>query len=551
MSASPPVWLLDLTIGGRTERFATRPFVVSTAAGVELQYREGLSEIALDLSADLGDGELSTAVSVFSTALEGVSTTTGGWARLVLALHQLEGSGAVLRRWTPGTNIESARTMLSGFAESVEFGGVGEPLEFTLRRLLFAGDRPMLNPVARVDAETWPLIVAAGINSDDKIQGALYPLIIGYPGDDTGKPFPGLSQTPASPGLLAQWRAGLGLDDYLVISDGVIDAEEVRVFDYGEDPRTFDDRSVIQVEDLLGRTVSATQFATPSAINPIGGHAYYVGFSTANGKGGGVKRPRGAGVLRGLGEVIAYLLDRFTGVELQDVDERLNAWLIDTWINEGGVGAWEWIASELTPLAPFRLVQGRTGLAVRLMDWEAKPGDAVARFDVTLRQAERVSGIRFASASSIRNQVTVEFRPDRDSGSYLDTRTLGPSHSLTDPRILGSTLSATSVERLGGIDVGIREAVIQSSHITSPATAILAARYMLAERALPSGRVQLKAPIGLEDRIDPTDPIIVHDPEIGLVERVGLVERLTPRESDTLMTVAIIDDPTTFTRAEI
>jgi hypothetical protein len=181
MTAPAPVWLLELTINGRVERFATRSSIVADD-GVELQFREGLAELSFTLAAIDAGGEISVPITIDADALENVrlerdDLRAGGWAALVAALHDIEGAEGILYRWTPGTTIGEARVMLRGFAEEVEHGGRLEPLVFTLRRLLFAGSRPVLDSQARVDASTWPILVGSNRFTDEKIIGQNYPRI--------------------------------------------------------------------------------------------------------------------------------------------------------------------------------------------------------------------------------------------------------------------------------------------------------------------------------------------------------------------------------------
>ena len=551
MTTASPVWLLDLVVDGRLERFATRGSVIATELGEDVAYREGLSEVALDLVAEVAGGEISTAISISADWLEGIEVGAAGWSRLVAAWHSLEGASAVLRRWFPGMTLERARVMLRGVVEEVEHGGRAEPLQFTLRRNLFAGSRPLLDPLARVDLETWPISAGAGIVLDVKSLGAYYPRVFGFPGDDSISPYvPGIPRA-AVPAILAQTRGNPGTGNYLVIADREIGADEVRLYDYSEDPPTADTFPVQLVEDNLGRLV-AVSIANPTPMDPELGHAFYAGFSTdAAFGGGGELRPDKSGELRGLGEIVEYLLDRHTRADVLEVDQRLDGWLLDTWINEGNLDAWDWITRELAPICPFRLFEGRLGLPVRLFDWLAHPRDAVARFDVELGQIERASGIRSRPASGVANRIVIEWKRDRATDSYVERYTLDATADPDDQRAGGSLRAAISQRRFADPatgDDGVRELVVQTPHVWDPAVAPLVARYLMAELALPPSEVTYRGEVGLEQRIDPCDPIIINDPEVGFVNRLALVSRLTPRPSDTLVALVVLDDPTTVER---
>lgn len=558
MIHDPPVWLLDLFIGGRLERFATRAVVVTNERGLDVQYREGLAEVALDLSAEVAGGEISTAISISADWLEGLEVGAAGWSRLVAAWHVLEGARATLRRWIPGTTLERARVMLRGVAEEVEHGGVAEPLVFTLRRNLFASSRPLLDPVARVDETTWPITTGAGIALDDKALGAYYPRIFGFPGDDSVVPFaPGIPRA-AAVAVMGQTRGNPGGGNFLIVADGIVAADTVRIFDYSADPTTSDIFPVELRTDNQGRTVSVVRIVNPTPIAPSFGHSFYSGWSTVAGFGGGELTPDGSRALRGLGEIVRYLLKRHSRADIVEIDGRLNAWHIDTWINEGALDAWQWITDELQPICPFRLFEGRLGLAVRLFDWAAQPSDTVARFDVGLDVGPttlvRQTPIRSRPASNVANRIVIEWKRDRATNKYIERYTLDATADPDDIRAGSSLRAAVSQRRYANADQnddGVRELVIQTPHIWDPAVVPLVARYVMAERALPSFGITYRGEVGLEQRIDPCDPILINDPEIGLVDRVALVDRLSPRPSDTLVGLLVLDDPTTIERPNL
>ena len=555
---SPPQWLLELRIDGRVERFSTQPAVV-IADGVALQFREGLADLAFTLAAIEAGGEVSVPLQIDAAALEAIrlerdGVVAGGWAALVASFHEIEGAVGTLYRWTPGTDLGAARVMLRGFAEEVEHGGPLEPLVFTLRRLLFAGSRPILAPTARVDDSTSPYSAAANIHFDAKIGGQSYPRVYGYPGvSPISLPFVGKRPYAVVPGLLSHYRSTVGGPGLVVIADGPVEASNVWVFDYSGDLFLNDLLAVIEVDDELGRTISVVNLGAPlSSLAGDPGHPYYLGF--ALGYGGGRLRRDRSGALRGMGEIIADLLAENARLDVIEVDARLDAWFVDTFTNEAGVDSWDWISRELGPLAPFRLFEGRLGLAVRLMDWRAVPADAVARFDVDLGQLDRVSTLRSSSASTVANRVIVEYGPDRQTGAFLKLVGIAADTDAADPRIVGSLRCSESQRRLARPeqgDDGVREVVIQSSHTWDQGTARLIATYKAAELAAPHGLIEYRGEPGLEQRLDPTDPIVVNDTEVGLINRVALVDSITVAANETRVALIVLPNPSTTERATL
>jgi hypothetical protein len=551
--------LLELEVNGRVERFSTSPSIVPTDDGRELQFREGLGELVFELASDLQGGEVSVPIEIAADSLEGVSlelegVKVGAWAALVAALHELEGSEAVLYRWTPGTNLEAARVMLRGFAEEIEHGGPLEPLVFTLRRLLYAARRPILAPEAKIDAATWPISTAPGTSSDEKVQGVSYCRIYGYPGiGGRVTAFLGVIGAACSPAPLAQYRSPGAGPGWIVVADQPIEATLARVYDFNADPPLVDTLTTSTVTDGLGREVTVVDLRQPGSILSPGdpGRAYYVGLDLNTG-GGTLRRDR-SGPIRGMGELIATLLEETARIDVVEIDPRLDAWLVDTWINEAGVDPWDWITRELGPLCPFRLHEGRLGLAVRLMDWRATKADAVARFDVDLRQLDRVSQVRRTAASGIANRIVVEYRPERSSGTFAELVGVDAETDPADPRIVANLRCFTSRQRLArpGRDDGVRELVIQSAHTWDQATARLIASYKAAELALPRTLVEYRGPSGLEQRLDPADVVILNDSEVGLLDRVALVDRITVAANETRLGLVVLENPAITERATL
>ena len=193
-------------------------------------------------------------------------------------------------------------------------------------------------------------------------------------------------------------------------------------------------------------------------------------------------------------------------------------------------------------------------MALRLFDWEAKPIDCVRRFNVDRGELDRVSGLKNRPSSSVVNQAIVEYKRDRVS-SFTARYTLGSAPIVGDEsRSAGSYRAGLSVQRMARPSIGddgIRTKVYQSSAIWEPATAALVARYKIAELALAPVDVVYRGRPGLENELDPCDPILITDSEVGIFDRVLLVDRITPGPTDTIIAGVLLDDPTTRARTAL
>ncbi len=583
MITDPPTqelfWLLDIEVGGRVERFSTRPLRVPLADGSELVYREGLADFTMTAGGDAG--ELSVAVSISSEDTErigGSPSLVGSWAALHAAGWSLERQLATLRRWRPGTDREQSRVVVCGHVEDVEYGGRLEPLELSIVRSPTRASRSILDgqvaasfpqdlpadtvnrKPATVNRFTWP--VRAAYEPDQEIEGRFYPLIIGYPGEVSSLNEPLVPQAASPCYLVENNETGGGptkRDSRLMVADGSIDAIAVRIYDFDTDPPTEDIRDLFEVQDLLGRTVTVCDFNNPATIINGLGHPYYAAFarSTPPGTlGGGVLRADGSGVIRGMGEVIRFMLERSSDLpidisRMESERPLLDRWLVDTWLNEP-VNVWEWIFEEFGKLAPIRVVEGKAGLFVRLMRFDATELDATLYLDADLRQVERVSTVRPRKFEQIKNEITLFFQPDRGTGGFREQRTVTGDADPNDSRVFSNLRCRSSqlgFEIRGQRGSGIRTMEIEAPHTWDLQTAILTLETKAAELALPHEEVTYLGPADMEERVEIGDVVVINDSEVGLDQRVALVDDLSFGTGRTLLDLVVLVDPTRVPRA--
>ncbi len=538
------IWLLDLDLGGRVERFATRAVEVPRADGSILTYRAGLGELRMTLT-DASSATLSKAVEIDAEP-EGTS-----WAQLSAEGLEADRRPGVLYRWTPGDELERARVVLRGFFFGVQFDREGEGLEATLARVPFDSTRTVPDGEAQVSTLTWPVtLTPQPFETDDRILGSHYPRVYGYPGTP---------RAGASPALLVEFRLTNPnrQESFCVIADGAVDADTVRLFDYDEpDSRpTFQDRPVLERVDLLGRVVSGVD-----ALGlPFGtfhfrpGRSYYVSWRNVAGFGGGIQRADRSGPLRGWAEIVLDLLS-FTDLTVDEANfaseaAALNRWQLDGVINSP-TDAWSVIERDLLPLVPARLVEGPNGIYFRVMRWEAGPELATHRLDARKAGVERLSlGAR--PSESVRNRFVLDYRPDRLTGKHkrrliLDAApVVGDAHSRASYRCLRSQQRFELVGRPGS---GVFTEHLSSDWIEQDATARRALETLAAQLALPPRPASYQLPPQWEDEIDVGDVVTVTDPEVFLVDRVALVDNVEIGGGDLIADLLLLDDPARLSR---
>jgi hypothetical protein len=417
-------WLLELTIGGRVYRYATDPVEVTTSTGV-VAYEPGLTD-------------LSSSLDPTSRAITVLGAPAGGWAALD-SLWPLDSGTAVLRWHRDGETLSEALTLIQGRLTSPRWGEVEEPLSATIQSATETAGGLAPEPAHKIDSTSW-----LSITIPDASQGAQYPLILGYP----GRRATGTSTcTPAK--IASNPTPPTG---QMLIADGHVHATAVSLMRLGS-VYTVSQCDVSHGTDLAGHPYS---YIAESEIDPSlfdEGDEFWVGWAESGG--GGVPRDDRSGALRGAGEIIRYLLRRYSSIP---VDERrwrehaqwLDQYLIDAYLDEP-TDVWDWIARALLPILPVRVRRGRDGLWLQPTRWDATERDAVD-YLVAGREIDRVGGVQ--SRDEVYNAFALDYALVR--GRYYSSRVLTaqsgvlrPGPAQPDARVIGDLLCRRSQERYG------------------------------------------------------------------------------------------------------
>ena len=161
------------------------------------------------------------------------------------------------------------------------------------------------------------------------------------------------------------------------------------------------------------------------------------------------------GALRGAGEIIRYLLRRYSSIP---VDERrwrehaqwLDQYLIDAYLDEP-TEVWDWIARALLPILPVHVRRGQDGLWLQPIRWDATERDAVD-YLVAGREIDRVGVVK--ARDEVYNAFALDYALVR--GRYYSSRVLTaqsgvlrPGPAQPDARVIGDLLCRRSQERYG------------------------------------------------------------------------------------------------------
>ena len=528
------IWLLDFNVGGRPFQFAEEKVVLLTEDGDEVTYLEGLGQ--LDLS--VINGPVPSTDVVISSDID--------WPLLVAEGNVLDLGQATIRRWFEGQTLERARVQLRGEIESPAYDRVGADLTFTVTERPLRRSDPIIQPHARIDANTWP--ITATFTIDEKSGDSRpYPWIFGYPGE-----LPDGTVVAAVPVPTAEFKQS-NQDTRVALSRGPIEATSVDLFNYTGGVTT-NTRTVDEVRDLRNMLV-ATATVGNMLASPSGGQLYYAGFSQTNG--GGVLRRDRSAAIRGAGELTRFIMQRFIRRTQLDpsfdaVQDRLDAWKIDTWLDGEDLKWWEFLTRELWPLMPVVPVRRSEGISLEFIDFAAETRDARFELNADRRAVTRVPGIETLNGQSMVNEITLKYAPKRDSGRFHQVLTVSAEAGFLQDREFGANkdrrVLANVFCRRSQSLYNVRKAV-RTTHMTwDRPTAGLILQWWAARDSIPRRRIRYRGGHGLES-VPPWKPVVLRDSELHIDGAVAWLEDIEAGPGEDTAVLIVQDHPHIGTRS--
>jgi len=552
-----PVFLLDWDIGGQIVRVSSGavdangrllPVQVSDDAGRTYTYPPGLE-------VDTANTVLEDVVSVFDVEVR----YDLDWAEFEARGGMLDRLPATLRLWFPGQTLEQARVLVRGETQLASYGLVEDPVGFSIVSDHTDGASVLPPPGATVSSDTWP-VSTPNYDFAPNVDGAAYPVVIGYPGHH---PTPGAAADipdPAVPALYVEREdPNISGNDYWLFAIGSVEATKVNLWNMSvwppeESATATGGSTVTEAADKLGRTVSGIR----TGVLTDEGDRYWVGFQNDGTYGGGMKSEYGDHVMRGAGEVIRWVYSRHSRVDIDEgrmigAQSYLDRYLVDTWFNSR-VNMVEWLRESILVDLPVVGVQGPNGFYFAPMRWGATSKDAVARLDITGRAWAREGGLSKWD-EPIRNSVTVNYRWSEDR-RFASTRTLTAEGQLwtdalgrnqlpalpwyattADARILGDGLAAKSQAQFG-----VYDHTRELKWTFDDNTALRVAHDVLLRNAWPKRQGRC---IGSLDGIElrPGDVVLVNDDEMHLADRVALVLDTVVSVDEMAVDYLLLDHP--------
>lgn len=496
-------WLIDVEIDGVDYRWSDELVEVDTAEGDVLTYEAGLAD-----PGELAPGD-SVTIEVLDPSLD--------WPALA---PELDGRRATLRRWIEGTVFEQAEVYAFGEVSDTSFGTRHEEVGWRIAEV--AGSELTLgvqvpDPLARIDATTWPINVGATVCDE----GAVYPVLFGYPGY-TGAPIP----VCVMPAPMGQFLAAA--TTYLVLSEDP-DAQITLVRVRNDTENTEATETALVIRDELGRSIRASHFtlaAGPAPADATAQREMFVGFGPAG----------GGGVARSAYDVIAYLLRRWGpgGVDwsrLPEARDALGVYQVDTWIDDPVRDPWAWIEGVLLPDLPVEVRVSARGRYLAPRRYVSDPRRRVGSLEVGVG-VERVSDVKRVKSDGPANEFVGLYRAST-RGDWLgrviltgDPASIGSAPTISVPPTTATQLVqvATSAScRRSLARYGLRQAEpVEIDWTWDTGTVVQVLEWRAERDANPCHQVILDVDDG-ED-IAEGDEFELTDEELGWSGRVAIVD---------------------------
>lgn len=507
-------WLLDLEIDGQPYRWADSVLDVDAADGSVLVYRPGLADPGA-----LAQGATDVEISITDDSVD--------WPSLVA---ELEGVRATLRRWVEGTTWEEAEVYAYGEVRGTTWGSRSEPVAFMISDV--GGSETSLgaqipDPLHQVDETTWPITVGHITGTT----GAIYPVILGYPGWD------GTTANQVVPVPIAQWQAATAATTYVVVSEDP-DAPVVQVRLRNDDLDVAAVEDVIQVTDLLGQRVLVAAFTASATPLPSSETSrMYAGFRPGSG---------GGGVAVTAYEAVTYLLRRW-GPETADWSRLpeargiLDGYQVDSWIDDVVTDPWAWIEDVLLPDLPVEVRTSSRGRYLLPRRYTSDPSRLVGELDADSGAVTRVGPVSRADDGPT-NEWSALYRASRE-GDWLGRVILtGDPSTLAalDPSSATQavTVITTGAARASYARYRLRQAEsIEIDWSWDTGTVARCLEWRAERDALPAALVDYEIADG-ED-IQEGDEYALTDSELGWTSRAAIVDAPPVRGITTTVTLRV------------
>ena len=525
-----PIFLLEITWGGRIFRFSSYPLDIQTDGGKSIHYSGGLSDPDWSESMEEMKGPEKNSIPIELVFPVNLLQEFFQFGRLLdnatAELSMVTERGAVVQQ-----THEKRTRLFSGDIVQPIIGNPERPegyAAFSIERNPANKPEPIIKATGFFNANSSvspPAPPAPAVNAPIEFSdGSVYPLIIGRPYQYFYTGHLGAAQNDTlygSPAFIIHriiTISGIGYYQdfdkfWLCIALGEVAAATVTIRDYQNNVKTgvpvlkflTSEGIIISYVEMQYAEWTGSAALVDGIVNPwmiSGGHAglehgncetdnprYYVSWSG----GGGTLNTYGPGALEGAGDVILYFLD-MCGADIdrnawQNVATYLNNWKIGGYIDDPELAPYQFLQDNVFPFVPVHSVNGADGLrpVIPLIYLSKIPRPI---YDVTLGAGFYfVSPVEWASEpEDVVNRLMLRYAFDVFLDGLATFVKIDPEPSNNHGMITSSDLSIVSRTKYGD-----RYREIEAGYISDFKTAMRAAQYIIRRRALPKMTMEIQA----------------------------------------------------------
>ena len=517
------LWLLDLRIGGVVYRFCTEAITINDSFGNALAYQGTLSAVDFASEVEFGAADFDLpAASVTVTFREDMAK------RIAQGVDFAAGSAelAIIRKGA-GDDHDDRQVVLSGRLDAPSYGAIGEPVAFNIEADWLRSTSAIPEPGQVIDqAVNWP-------DAEDNVQGKIYPIIFGAPGQQgfAGSPIYIAEDTGSGTrvGLIAAHRC----------TAQTISVTEVQID--GQTP-AIPDQTVQFALDANGAPYAFVDI--PNAH--FNADASY--FASFDNGGGGLINPFAVGrdsnssnttaFLTGAGDVLRYLLHQ-SGAKVDDsrcaiASAALNAFEIEGYVAER-VNVLD-LVKELVELLPCSLRATADGIYPVVWRYDATKADCQITLEAG-REVYRQSPVEYVSGP-IYNEITLKYRHNARFNTLRKSVTVtGDLNKKTSGFVWSNVYTVSSFSRYGSRAVEFETELISSRATAGRVVGWMSRAYSTQHRA-----ITYAAPNRLAF-LQVGDVVALTDADLHLQEQVTLVQSIDYQESGLVITLLLISDP--------
>ena len=517
------IWLLSLQLGGVEYLFSSETVTISSDEG-EKAFEGTLTGVDLSSTIEFATPDFEMPSASFDVTFRtDIAKLISQGLDLGAATGELS-----LYRLNSDDDYDDRTVILQGLVDAASYGAVGEPVGLVLEADYIRNSNKLPPPSAVIDkAVNWP-------DSEDNVQGAVYPVIFGAPGNQ------GFAGSPVY--VIEDLGSG---DRKGLLASHPCTASTISLIEVQPDGTTYTvspNPSIVTDTDSNGQVFSYVLI--PNA-HFIAENSFFARFDQG---GGGLINPfqvqgrddgdNEPGTLTGAGDLLRYLLHQ-SGVKVDDgrtaaAAQELNVYQFDGYIAEI-VDVMDLIKDEILPLLPCSLRASSEGIYPVVWRYDATEEQVKAKLTADV-DVYRDSPVEYVS-SEIFNEITINYRHNCRYNKLMKKLTItGDPFKQLSGFVWSNDYTLSSANRYG-----TRSMEVESELISSRATAGRIINWMSRAYSQRHRQISYQAPTKLS-YLEIGDIISITDEELSWSDQIMMIQSIEWGENDLTFTFLLIPD---------